>query len=161
MKLILNKSTRSNIRDREAIYWKQKFREKWIQDGDSNTKFFHLATMIRRRRNKIDGLFNANGDWYIDPTEMKTIVDNHFQNRFSAHMEEDLRFHIPLLFLKLDQHTICQLDSDVLADEVKFALFHIGGLKAPRFDGFPAHFYQKHWNLVGADIIGIVTLSSL
>lgn len=75
----------NNIRDREAIFWKKKSREKWVHDGDRNTKFFHLTTMVRRRRNKIDGLFNSNGDWCVDHAGMKAIAISHFENLFSPH----------------------------------------------------------------------------
>lgn len=40
--------------------------------------------------------------------------------------------------------------------EVRKALFSIGGLKAPGFDGFPAIFYQTYWNLYSSDILSIV-----
>lgn len=68
-----------DIRDSEALFWKQKSREKWIQEGDRNTKFFHLTTMVRRRRNKIDGLYNANGVWCEEHADMKDIAVSHFQ----------------------------------------------------------------------------------
>ncbi|KAL8161733.1 hypothetical protein V2J09_013222 [Rumex salicifolius] len=45
----------------EEVLWLQKSRENWLRDGDRNTSFFHASTIIRRRRNKIDTLQNANG----------------------------------------------------------------------------------------------------
>uniref|UniRef100_A0A803PR23 Reverse transcriptase domain-containing protein n=1 Tax=Cannabis sativa TaxID=3483 RepID=A0A803PR23_CANSA len=36
--------------------WKQKSRELWVKHGDCNSKFFHTATMVRRRRNRINAI---------------------------------------------------------------------------------------------------------
>lgn len=41
---------------RSEILWKQKSRELWLKEGDKNTKFFHLSTIIRRRHNSIDAI---------------------------------------------------------------------------------------------------------
>ncbi|XP_057453240.1 uncharacterized protein LOC130745118 [Lotus japonicus] len=40
----------------EEMLWFQKSREKWVRYGDRNTSFFHAQTIIRRRRNHIQGL---------------------------------------------------------------------------------------------------------
>ena len=45
----------------EEILWFQKSREKWVRFGDKNTKFFHIQTIVRRKRNKVHGLFLEDG----------------------------------------------------------------------------------------------------
>lgn len=44
------------VLNEEEILWFQKSRMDAICDGGRNTRYFHLATVIRRRRNKIDSL---------------------------------------------------------------------------------------------------------
>lgn len=50
----------------EELYWKQKSRVLWLQEGDRNTKFFHAVTKHRRGRNRITKLKNAAGGWVED-----------------------------------------------------------------------------------------------
>lgn len=39
----------------------EKSKQIWIEEGDANTRFFHLATIIQRRYNSIDNLlFSGN-----------------------------------------------------------------------------------------------------
>ncbi|XP_062006018.1 uncharacterized protein LOC133723218 [Rosa rugosa] len=135
------------IRDAEALFWKQKSRDKWLCEGDRNTKFFHLTTMIRRRRNKIDGLFDANGICYDNPTIMKQTAVSFFKNLFSAATGQDLRFLIPWLFPDVDANDLRLMNRHVSDNDVHDALFRIGKLKAPGADGFPTLFYQQHWSL--------------
>jgi uncharacterized membrane protein YgaE (UPF0421/DUF939 family) len=48
---------------REEIYWKQKSRVQWLTSSTLNTEFFHLSTIIHRRRNTIDFLKDNHGSW--------------------------------------------------------------------------------------------------
>ncbi|XP_062013929.1 uncharacterized protein LOC133730329 [Rosa rugosa] len=125
----------------ENLFWRQKSRDKWLKDGDRNTKFFHLTTLIRRRRNKIEGLYDSQGVWSIDSIVMKRIAVDFFTNLFSIGCVEDI--------------------SLITLPEVKQSLFSIGGLKAPGHDGFPALFFQHHWQLCANDIFQVVQAAFL
>lgn len=35
----------------ETISWRQKVRERWIKEGDSNTRYFHYMANFRRKNN--------------------------------------------------------------------------------------------------------------
>lgn len=41
---------------KKEFLWKEKEKEKWLEDGDQNTKFSHLATIIRRHSNHITSI---------------------------------------------------------------------------------------------------------
>lgn len=40
----------------EEIFWNKKSRKKWLTDGDHNSRYFHISTMIPKKRNRIDRL---------------------------------------------------------------------------------------------------------
>lgn len=54
--------------------WMQKSRVDWLWLGDCNTKFFHTATMVRRRRNRVEALKDETGSWVEDATELKNMA---------------------------------------------------------------------------------------
>ncbi|KAJ1423143.1 ribonuclease H [Sesbania bispinosa] len=50
--------------------------------GDRNTKFFHLQTVIRRKKNKAHGLFLENGSWCEDNEQLGNEANRFFHNLF-------------------------------------------------------------------------------
>ena len=49
--------------EKEELKWKQKSRELWLREGDRNSKFFHLSTVIRKRNNRINEIKLDDGSW--------------------------------------------------------------------------------------------------
>jgi hypothetical protein len=38
----------------EEAYWRQRAKTHWLQEGDLNTKFYHMTASSRHRKKKID-----------------------------------------------------------------------------------------------------------
>ncbi|KAF7142356.1 hypothetical protein RHSIM_Rhsim05G0134900 [Rhododendron simsii] len=60
---------------KDAMYWHQRSRIKWLQMGDKNSRFFHLSTIQRRQRNQIMRLKDKGGIWKSEPKEIAGIQD--------------------------------------------------------------------------------------
>ncbi|BFG33690.1 hypothetical protein CerSpe_199640 [Prunus speciosa] len=142
--------------DQEAIFWHQKSRIKWIQEGDRNTNFFHLSTIIRRRRNKIERLKNEHGEWVEEASGIKALVVRYFSSLFSQPHVLHTNWDIPNLFPSIDSVDLSMLHKNIDIVDVKESLFNIGSLKAPGVDGFPAAFYQNHWNIWADEIVDMI-----
>ena len=50
--------------------WFQKSRMSAIRDGDRNTHYFHLSTIIRRKSNRTEALQDSSGTWITGPTAL-------------------------------------------------------------------------------------------
>ncbi|KAK3226778.1 hypothetical protein Dsin_006640 [Dipteronia sinensis] len=118
-------------------FWQQKSRNCWLKEGDRNTKFFHISTIIRRRRNKIKGFKKEDGNWIRDIGKMKKETINYFLNFFEMKQSHDEYSQLPMLFLGLKERDISHLSSSVCENDIKMSLFNIGGIKALGPNGRP------------------------
>lgn len=67
----------------EELSWFQKSRAQWLNDGDKNTRFYHLKVLNRRRRNKIIMLRNDEGEWIEDESKLREMVNSFYKNLFT------------------------------------------------------------------------------
>ncbi|XP_016652264.1 PREDICTED: uncharacterized protein LOC107881841 [Prunus mume] len=144
------------ILEQEELFWLQKSRNIWLKEGDKNTKFFHLSIVVRKRRNKIEGLNDSDGNWTTEKSDMQAIVTSHFKDLFSSKTRIGEMVDLPQFFPDLDSTDLNFLNSEVADVDIKLSLFSIGGLKAPGPDGFPAKFFHDHWTLCSSDICDLV-----
>uniref|UniRef100_A0A803QGV3 Reverse transcriptase domain-containing protein n=1 Tax=Cannabis sativa TaxID=3483 RepID=A0A803QGV3_CANSA len=117
---------------REEIYWKQKSRVQWLQEGDKCTKFFIASTIVRRRRNYIQCIKSATGaDWIEDPKEISCCFLSKFKELFqkTSSCASDSLNHI--LYPMLDDFDMESLQAIPTVDEITSALFEMGRDKAP------------------------------
>lgn len=68
----------------DEYFWKQRAKTYWLQGGDSNTKFSHASTSIRRAQNKLKALQNVDGVRYENQEDMNRFVGNYFEGLFTT-----------------------------------------------------------------------------
>ena len=142
---------------RSETLWRQKSRQLWLKLGDRNTKFFHLSTIIRHKRNNIDAIRDEQGAWITEMGAIRNLFLNSFKNFFK---QEEVNFPTHLEHLVLP--CITEDENDELSriptpEEIKATLFNMQDLKAPGPDGYPVIFYKQLWPTVGDDVIRAVT----
>ncbi|KAK2355198.1 hypothetical protein QL285_092628 [Trifolium repens] len=68
----------------EELWWSQRSRAMWLQHGDKNTAYFHQKANQRRRKNKIDHIFDSQGNNQHDPRMIEETMINHFKTLFQS-----------------------------------------------------------------------------
>lgn len=115
-----------DILAKEEVFWRQKSREKWLNEGDCNTKFFHNSTIANRAFKSIKKIKDGPGNLTENPNLIVEIMVNHFHkilNNFeSSNMkaQDKMLATIPSLISVEDNKN---LNKPITLDEVKTTLF--------------------------------------
>ncbi|CAB4270029.1 unnamed protein product [Prunus armeniaca] len=141
--------------ENEESYWKQRSRIKWLMEGDANTAFFHQTTIQRRRMNHIHRIKNSDGLWVETPILVRHVVDNYFKDLFTSGGTRDWGDILNCVLPVVSDEANVELCSQITVQEVKDAVFQMGGTKAPGPDGFPGIFYHSYWETICNDVQGI------
>ncbi|GKU95921.1 hypothetical protein SLEP1_g9218 [Rubroshorea leprosula] len=132
----------------------QKSRQKWLQEGDANSKYFHGCIVKRRRRNGIEGVVK-NEAWVEEVPEVKKVIKELFELKFQE--QEWDRPSLELNQLKqLSPEDNSWLTAEFSKEEVKAAVWNCNGSKSPGPDGFNFNFIKKMWPTIKQDIVDFV-----
>ncbi|XP_074266442.1 uncharacterized protein LOC141589715 [Silene latifolia] len=146
-----------DILEREELLWYQKSRVEFIRDGDRNTSYFHVSTLIRRWKNRINTLKNDEGVWIDNSDDVKKIVVEYYKNLYTDDTPDDFDADIPYdLFQEFSHEHWTWLNKYYSRTEIDNVIMHMESLKAPGPDGFQALFYQKQWDIVRRDVYDMV-----
>lgn len=142
--------------EREEIMARQRSRVDWLKEGDRNTAFFHARASARRRTNRIKSLIKEDGSKCTDQEGIKRMAGLFYDNLFTSEPCESLEEVLETIPTKVDEWTNEELCKPYSDEEIKEALFQMGPTKAPGPDGFPALFYQTHWDFFKEEICSAV-----
>lgn len=136
---------------REEMLWRQRARLEWLTHGDKNTYFFHLRASRRGRKNQIkDGRVTEN------KCEMEAMTRAFYQELYTTEGVQNMHQVLDTVPCKVTPSMNEALNAPYTQMEVKNALFQMFPLKAPDPDGYPAHYFQQHWEVCGDDVTNVV-----
>ena len=137
---------------REEIMQKQRSRIQWLSAGDSNTRFFQQKASKRRKKNRIERLQLPDGSLCEDVEQLKVHSVNFYKALYTSERTMGMERVLSCVPRKVTPEMNLSLNAPYKAEEVKLALFQMFPTKAPGPDGFPAHFFQRHWDICGEEV---------
>lgn len=130
------------------IFWKERAKTQWIEEGYSNTHYFHVTTLIHRRYNRVDYLKNAENTWIYDRQSIGAEFETHFCNIFANVHPNCHDFLQELIHPVMSSTTNTDLIQCLSPLEIKRAIFSMGNYKSPGPDSMTVTFYKYYWGII-------------
>ncbi|KAJ9557801.1 hypothetical protein OSB04_012415 [Centaurea solstitialis] len=143
-----------DLEEKNVAMARQKAKVKWIKEGDENSKFFHIVSKYRKRKNSLTGL-NIGGTWSEDPKKIKDHIFNFFRKKFANPPTPRHRLNMRGLKRLLVEETALLEERFSEEEEVWSAIKECGTNKSPGPDGFTIEFVKKFWGLIKADLMKV------
>ncbi|KAI0530781.1 hypothetical protein KFK09_000329 [Dendrobium nobile] len=128
----------NSVLARMNTWWRQRAKAKWMEDGDTNSKFFLSFANARRNEKRISQIKNADGVLTEDPEELPKV----------SYCTENW----PLPKAVLDDADKRSLDVDISDMEILEVIKGLGDNKAPGHDGITYSFLKNYWSIIGNDV---------
>lgn len=137
---------------RECIMWKEKAKATWLQEGDANTRFFHLTIVIHRSHNLIQYILNNDNSRIVEYDQIATLFIGYYSQLFTS-----VNLVCPSDCQELFQPTITDsMNASLTAipdiTEIHRAVFQMASNKSPGPDGMSPVFYKSFWPIIGHDL---------
>ncbi|XP_074342398.1 uncharacterized protein LOC141679917 [Apium graveolens] len=145
----------TEIYNDQEVFWRQRCKQLWLREGDSNSKYFHVATKARRKLNKISTLANKEGVQVGWDEGIQEVMIEYFSELFTA-TDMDWTEVVSYVNRRVTNEQNADLLLPIDPSEVNIALFNMHPDKSPGPDGMSPGFYQKYWSIVGGDLIQLV-----
>ncbi|XP_037494378.1 uncharacterized protein LOC119370391 [Jatropha curcas] len=130
---------------------------KWLEDGDSNTKFFHNYVKLSRKFQRISSIKNSDGVWLSLQEDIGEEAVKHFSSLFQGEvMQQDcsqIIEYLPSLITTEHNLALGAISTD---SEIKNAVWQLDPSSAPGPDGFDGRFYRDCWSIIQWDVCSTV-----
>ncbi|KAM6565848.1 uncharacterized protein LOC133031191 [Cannabis sativa] len=141
--------------NQREVFWRQRSKRLWLQEGDSNSKYFHAKTTSRKKHNTITRLMNDVGNWVTWEDELPNVMIDYFTNLFTSNVA-DYSTVVEEITPSITMDQNMSLLRPVLEEEVRSALFNMHLDKSLGPDGMTPSFFQKYWEIVNSDVVNQV-----
>jgi hypothetical protein len=123
-----------------------------INEGDANTKFFHLKVNARRRKNYIQRL-RSGGGWAVSHQDKDDVIFEHFSRMMRR--PEPRTCDINWQALHAPTTDLSHLDDPFTEQEIHRAIKEMPADKAPGPDGYTGNFFKVCWDIIKGDIMAV------
>jgi hypothetical protein len=110
----------------------------------------------RRKKNRISRLKNFDGVVVENVDELGRMSTRFYKDLYRSEGTQNMEAVLGTVPIKVTPEMNDDLLKPFVEKEVKEALFQIFPTKALGPDGFPAHFFQRHWDVCGAEVTAVV-----
>ncbi|KAJ9536697.1 hypothetical protein OSB04_un000082 [Centaurea solstitialis] len=150
--LVASRLAYTQARFDEELAAMQRAKVKWLREGDSNTRFFHMVIKEKRHSQQIHAIRNMSGSYVYDDDVPVAFLDHLKSIIGTTDQTIDPRVPEGLLTKTLSMEDANFMIRQFSDNDIKEAMFGIGNEKAPGPDGFSAKFFKATWDIVGKDV---------
>lgn len=119
----------------------QQAKNKWINEGDANSKFFHRCVERKGRWRRLKGL-RVNKKWVEGVQDVEDSIRSHFEAQFAARPKQYSRLPAAFSGRKISISQATDLEAPFSKSEIKNAIWACGLIRSPGLDGFNFLFYR-------------------
>jgi hypothetical protein len=134
----------------ECCKRKQMAREKFINEGDENSRYFHLIAKGKKRRVNILSLVHEENIVSADD-DINKVATDFYKDLFGPSPMSSINmsnFHMN----SLSEEDRILLTAPFSIEEIKLVVFSLKHNSAPGPDGIPAEFFQDFWDLIHIEL---------
>ncbi|KAJ0094336.1 hypothetical protein Patl1_15029 [Pistacia atlantica] len=138
---------------REELRLSQLAKQKWLSEGDQNSKFFHAVVNQKRKSNVISHMRLENGTSLNSTEQVHQGALKYFQDFLSNPSLAEQVDLTPLIQKSVSEENNLALLLAPTETEVLTALKSIPKESSPGPDGFGSGFYLSCWELIKEDVL--------
>ncbi|VFQ79134.1 unnamed protein product [Cuscuta campestris] len=129
---------------------KQIAKQKWIVEGDQNSKIFYAWVKKKRLQNQISAIMDSEGNKVEGTNQVGEVFLEYFNKLLGSELQtDDIKVESMELGSKLSTKKQLELIEPITPLQIKEALFSIPSSKSPGPDGYNSGFFKKQWHVVG------------
>lgn len=115
----------------EEAYWGQKSQNRWLDEGDKNTKFFHASVKATRKRKRIEKLQDVNGNFQFGKASKGEIATRYLCDLFKSTNPSNFQDIFHDFTPRVSESMNNSLVKEISDEEIKDVVFAIKPASAP------------------------------